>query len=105
MRGAVYLFRASRNLVEEMSHWNEPQALKRGDSFAPDECWALKRGLQHVMRTRNDVACGHIDPNVVEATVCQPMTIHGALIGVMYIEGVSGRFDEAQLDLIRRLTD
>ncbi len=105
LRGAVYLYRSSRNLVEAISHWNEPHALMHKKSFLPEECWALKSGSQHLMRTRDDVACGHVDTNVTEATVCVPMNIHGESIGIMLVEGSKNQFDDARLDLIRRLVD
>ncbi len=101
--GVVYLFRPSHNMVEEISHWDEPHALEDRTSFSPDECWALKSGLQHVMRTRDDVACGHVDPTRTQATACVPMNMHGELIGVMHKEGSADQFDEARLDLIRRI--
>jgi diguanylate cyclase (GGDEF)-like protein len=105
LRGAVYLFRASRNLVEVISHWNEPNTIVSGKSFSPDECWALKSGSRHVMRTPNDVACGHVDSRITEAAVCVPMNIHGESIGVMVVEGTTEQFDDARLDLIRRLVE
>lgn len=105
MRGAVYLYRSSHNLVEVISQWNEPHALKDRKSFSPEECWALKSGSQHVMRTRDDVACSHVNTDATEATDCVPMNVHGQTIGLMYIEGTADQFDEDRLDLIRRFSD
>lgn len=105
LRGAMYLFRASRNLVEVISHWNEPNALVSAKSFPPEECWALKSGRPHIMRSPDDVSCGHIDVRVTEAAVCVPMNSHGEAIGVMVVEGSTEQLDEARLDLIFRLVD
>jgi diguanylate cyclase (GGDEF)-like protein len=104
-RGAVYLSRASRDLVEVITDWNEPRGFNAGKSFSPEECWALKSGALRVMRTSDDVACGHVDLTTTEAVVCVPMNVQGESIGVMVVEGSPDQFDDAQLDLIRRLVD
>ncbi len=105
MRGALYFFRASRNLVEAIADWNAPHALESSQSFAPDECWALKSGSRHVMRSPDDVACPHVDCHVTEAALCIPMNTHGQLIGVISVEGTQGQFDAARIDFIARLAD
>ncbi len=104
LRGAVYLFRESRNVVEVLSGWNEAHTLT-GKSFAPEECWALRSGSPHLMRSGDDMRCEHIDPNIAAACLCVPMIIHGELIGVIVVEGDGCQFDESRQDLIRLLVD
>ena len=66
LSGSVHLTSASRNLVEEMASWG-PVRSSVGQ-FAPEDCWALRRGQQHVagpgMLTPR---CNHItEPNAAE---------------------------------------
>ena len=103
--GAVYLFRNSRNLVEMIAHWSSPHALESGLSFSPEDCWALKRGSQHVLHAPADLACPHIDTMKVHAAVCTPMIVHGEIIGVMHLEAKPGQLTQPALDLTRRFAE
>jgi PAS domain S-box-containing protein len=40
--GGVYLTAASRNFVQSVTSWGEPEVSET--SFAPDDCWALRSG-------------------------------------------------------------
>ncbi|RUY11048.1 hypothetical protein EOA25_07010, partial [Mesorhizobium sp. M2A.F.Ca.ET.040.01.1.1] len=47
LSGSVHLTSASRNLVEERAHWGDVRSSV--NQFAPEDCWALRRGQEHVV--------------------------------------------------------
>lgn len=84
--GALYGFNNSRNLLTLMSQWGE--ALKLVDGFAPDQCWALRRGQDHYVSGKGkDIICAHVDA-AVESYHCEPLLASGEVIGVLYLDGL-----------------
>lgn len=81
--GAVYLFNSSRNLLEATTLWGE--APPSETVFAPDECWALRRGRPHGAA---DIAagfkCRHVTPDQM-AYLCMPLVAQGEAIGVFHV--------------------
>jgi len=84
LSGTVHLTSASRNLVEEMAHWGEIRS--SAAQFAPEDCWALRRGQQHVagpgMLTPR---CNHITENGGRGYVCMPLAAQGETLGILHL--------------------
>lgn len=82
--GAIAIIANSRNLVETHSSWG-PHAL-RDQAFAPQDCWALRKGRPHVSK-RNDaeLSCGHLSNSQSAVTLCMPMMAHGETLGLLCI--------------------
>ena len=81
--GALSLIRTSQNLVEEVVRWGSSAS---GDLFfAPDECWALRRGRPHPPpETSAPLACKHIHYDAHELEqLCVPMLAQGEILGVL----------------------
>ena len=84
--GALYAYNNSRNLLVPMSVWGEPRDV--GQSFAPDKCWALRRGQEHYVSGKGkDVVCDHVHEDIV-AYHCEPLLASGEVIGVLYMDGI-----------------
>jgi diguanylate cyclase (GGDEF)-like protein len=84
--GALYAFNNSRNLLVATAAWGglalEP------DSFAPDACWALRRGQRHeVDCLDSDVICAHRGGNGVPYH-CEPLLAGGEVIGLLVLDGI-----------------
>ncbi|MEZ6096678.1 MAG: diguanylate cyclase [Pirellulaceae bacterium] len=81
---AICLFSESRNIVEPFVAWGDSVAIKK--MFAPDDCWALRRGKLHAETPCNE---GGICPNAGNCTrlgyLCVPMMAYGEVIGVLNI--------------------
>jgi diguanylate cyclase (GGDEF)-like protein/PAS domain S-box-containing protein len=83
--GTLYLFRSSRNRVENAVHWanaslSEPQ-------FAPSECWALRRGQAHWSVCReSEIHCPHLNTMSGAKCLCVPMVGQGDTLGVLLLE-------------------
>lgn len=84
LSGSVHLTSASRNLVEEMASWG-PIRSSVGQ-FAPEDCWALRRGQQHVagpgMLTPR---CNHITDDGDRGYVCMPLAAQGETLGILHL--------------------
>ncbi|MER9304628.1 diguanylate cyclase [Mesorhizobium sp. M0293] len=84
LSGTVHLTSASRNLVEEMAHWGAVRSSV--GQFAPEDCWALRRGQEHVagpgMLTPR---CNHITENGGRGYVCMPLAAQGETLGIVHL--------------------
>ncbi len=91
--GALYLQNASRKLVEATATWGE--AIGSDMVFAPDHCWALRRGRIHsVNLPEHDLNCGHINTSEPIGYVCIPMSAHGDLMGLFYVRCEPTEYEE-----------
>ncbi|MBB3953359.1 diguanylate cyclase [Novosphingobium sediminicola] len=82
--GALYAHNNSRNLLIPIAGWGGMEADKEG--FAPEQCWALRRGQSHFLReVGSDIVCSHADPD--EIYHCEPLLAGGEVIGVLYLHG------------------
>ena len=82
---SICLVSESRNIVEPFVAWGDAATLDR--MFAPDECWALRRGKIHVENPCQD---GSLCPNTRNCKIkfgyaCIPMMAYGEVLGVMNV--------------------
>ncbi|BBD01567.1 MULTISPECIES: diguanylate cyclase [Sphingobium] len=85
--GALYAHNNSRNLLVPITGWGG--FVPSQDGFAPDQCWALRRGQSHfVAEPGGDIVCGHVAADAIYH--CEPLLAGGEVIGTLYLEGVIG---------------
>jgi diguanylate cyclase (GGDEF)-like protein len=85
--GGLYAHNNSRNLLIPIAGWGG--YVPRADGFAPDQCWALRRGQSHfVAEPGGDIVCAHVDPDAIYH--CEPLLAGGEVIGTLYLQGVVG---------------
>lgn len=83
--GALCITSASRTAVETVVHWGEAAGGER--VFAPDDCWALRRGQPQSFRRGEKIApCRHIDPAQVTVSLCVPLMAQGEALGIMSLQ-------------------
>ena len=86
--GAVYSYRASRNLLELAVAWgsHHPDAM-----IDPEHCWALRRGRQHLVEpTDVSLQCRHLEGAPLHS-LCIPMMAQGEATGVLMLRaGAAG---------------
>lgn len=97
--GAVYIKRVGQDGLTKAGEWGgEPPAV---DSFFPDDCWALRKGVMHSFADpSSDLACPHATRENGEpyAYFCIPLISRGEALGVLHIKccrpaGTDGRVD------------
>lgn len=82
--GALYVFNASRDRLDLKRKWNETAGFTPGPSLLPANCWALKRGKNHINdRAENTLCCLH---HVGEAATLEvPMIARGSIYGLLVL--------------------
>ena len=83
--GALCILSASRNVVETVASWGEPDCGER--VFAPDECWALRRGQPHRFKHDGSTSsCRHTDPASFSESLCMPLMAQGDALGILHLQ-------------------
>ena len=83
--GAACVISTSRNLVEAVAVWGESPPGER--VFAPDDCWALRRGRTHwVEDPSSALLCRHVGPAVAASHLCVPMMAQSEALGLLYLQ-------------------
>ena len=79
--GGLFIQNESGSVVEAMSHWGE--TTWSDQVFAPESCWALRRGRRHGSLGGNAAPrCAHAADNV-EALLCIPLIVQGKAAGLL----------------------
>ncbi len=96
--GALYIYNASRNLLEINVAWGE--VLSSEELFTQEECQALRNGqIYQVDDLRTMLNCQHVHPIVKEmgnnirlpaGYTCVPLISMGTIIGTIYLESAQG---------------
>jgi len=85
-RGALYIMANSRNLLHVGASWSSPFTSR--DEFTPDECWALRRGQEHISGAGHiEVLCAHILGDTESTHWCVPLVAQSETVGLLYLEG------------------
>ncbi len=96
--GALYAHNNSRNLLVPIAAWAGIEVETAG--FAPDQCWALRRGQSHfVVEPGSDIVCAHVGAEA-DHYHCEPLLAGGEVIGVLYLRGVVGAENRFRLTVL-----
>jgi diguanylate cyclase (GGDEF)-like protein/PAS domain S-box-containing protein len=89
--GLLGITNASRNLVETVVVWGQPDGQRLGAPvFSPEDCWALRRGRMHWYEAGSGaVRCAHLGQAAPETYVCLPMMAHGETLGVLHLQAAT----------------
>ncbi len=83
--GGLYLFRSSRDLVEQITSWRKKELLPA--RFPPDTCWSLRRGQAHWSESSGGgVVCQHVAKRAAAEYLCVPMIAQGNTLGILLLE-------------------
>ena len=83
--GGLFIFKSSRNLLEISTTWGKGYASEQ--MFAPDGCWALRRGQAHWSEFPGGSAvCPHLRNAIPASYLCVPMVAQGETVGVLHIQ-------------------
>lgn len=87
LAGRLYLLDDSSSAYRASCSWLDPVA--SDIAFAPTACWALRRGQPHRPAGETlDIPCQHVltEGGQVPDTLCLPLTAHGEMLGMLYLE-------------------
>ncbi|MGH8744263.1 MAG: diguanylate cyclase [Burkholderiales bacterium] len=85
--GVFFVMHQSHHYLENTAAWGEPEI--GGPLFAPEDCWALRRGQLHrVDDARTGLQCEHVkaagDPRL--HYMCVPMVVHSEILGLLHLQ-------------------
>ncbi len=112
--GALYMINNSQNIVETSVVWGKHPPEQ--DTFALDQCWALRRGRFHLLNEGGlELLCPHLKARPPLAALCIPMIAQAETIGILHLQNGSAPFDgqsgenvvisETQLQLAKAMAD
>jgi diguanylate cyclase (GGDEF)-like protein/PAS domain S-box-containing protein len=86
--GALCMTTPSRNIVEAVAAWGGAPITEK--TFAPDDCWALRRGKIHqVNDAASPLRCAHVSGSLAGGYLCVPLAAQGETLGVLCLENPS----------------
>jgi diguanylate cyclase (GGDEF)-like protein len=108
--GAVYLINPSRNYVEAGAAWGQASGEMEERVFAPDECWALRRGRIYLVQdTGTELPCHHVATLRRSSLpyLCVPMMAQGEALGVLHLAAneAQAHLTEAQQRLAQAVAE
>ncbi|MGA8223381.1 MAG: diguanylate cyclase [Candidatus Acidiferrales bacterium] len=82
--GALCMLNASHNLLDAAAVWGEfPPA---EGVFAPDDCWALRRGRSHLSEDcPSALRCKHLADSRQPGSLCVPLMALGESLGLLHL--------------------
>jgi diguanylate cyclase (GGDEF)-like protein len=83
--GTLWTISESRNIVEAVTSWGGSSPVEQ--VFAPEDCWALRQGRLHLVKTASGRVCRHIGANGAFPSLCVPLMAHGETLGLLHIQG------------------
>lgn len=84
-RGALAILPPSRDAVEVVSSWGDAEFSE--PHFAPDDCWALRRGRPHLVDDpASPLRCRHLRPGGWSCALCVPLTAQGEPLGLLLLQ-------------------
>ena len=82
--GALYVLGPLRNIVEAVAEWGDTSKMEL--TFAPDDCWALRRGKVHwVEDTSIGLLCKHVHAPLPKGYICVPMMAQSEAVGILHL--------------------
>ena len=86
-------------MVSPIASWGELPSAER--MFAPDDCWALRRGQTHLLSKDQDgPRCLHLPNPLPAVSYCLPMQAQGETLGVLHVQSQhEENLDEAKRQL------
>jgi diguanylate cyclase (GGDEF)-like protein len=88
LSGALYILNASHDRLETVARWGEVGQLV--PMFAPDDCWALRRGQPHRLEPDHlNLRCQHIGEAPIAGALCVPMTAQSESLGLLHLRQLS----------------
>ncbi len=82
--GSLYVLDDSHHVAASVASWGS--ASGSAEVFAPDDCWALRRGRLHAVRDpQAGLTCAHLKIVPSGGYVCAPLLAAGGALGVLHL--------------------
>ncbi|MHB8067220.1 MAG: diguanylate cyclase [Desulfobaccales bacterium] len=82
--GALFVFQEKKNVLEAVVHWGDSPP--GATAFAPDECWALRKGQDHLVQAPDSgLLCAHLTGVAATNYLCVPIIAHSENLGLLLL--------------------
>ncbi|NTW44139.1 MAG: diguanylate cyclase [Anaerolineaceae bacterium] len=82
--GGMAILHDSGNYLETFAQWGDEQLMK--PIFSLDDCWAMRRGKQHVVQDpKTSIVCTHFSQSPEKGYICLPLVVQGETLGLLTI--------------------
>lgn len=96
----LYVFNNSRDRLDLVDSWDLPESYHASEGLVPSNCWALKRGKDHLNNPLEEsLCCSHYIGEVASIEV--PMMARGQVFGLLILVDRGGKCDN--VDKARRI--
>ena len=83
--GGIFELRPDRPAVLPVAAWGDPPPVQR--VFAPDDCWALRRGSSYLVDDRGiRLRCRHVEEPIGVGQICVPLTARNETLGLLHLQ-------------------
>ena len=98
--GAIYILDSSKSYMQSVETWGD----EIEEIFAPDSCWAARRGQINVIEpSEPGLTCGHLSIQALtKANLCSPLIGQTELIGILYVQRAA-EFSEAEIETVQTI--
>jgi len=108
--GALYIIAESRNAAQSVATWGDPAAGILEPTFAPDECWALRRGRMHTVQYDSPgMVCQHVKRQYTDgalpSALCVPMFVQSEVLGLFHLQSAGERISNQKEHLAIAVTE
>ncbi len=102
--GALYIIADSRDLAKVGTTWGNPSTDTIELGFAPNDCWALRRGRMYIVQDiKTGMVCQHLSRNGIQGKLsgygCIPMIAQGEVLGVFHFQSITTEISNEKLQL------
>ena len=97
--GVLYMIDNSQNRVESVVTWGNPSP--EPDTFALDDCWALRRGRINILTSNQnalELLCPHLKYRPPGFALCIPMMAQGDAMGILHMRSDSTALSQTDQD-------
>lgn len=84
--GCLYIFRASRDVVELLGTWGPEPGRAWQQTFTLEDCIGLRLGRPHNMEHAGEgLACGHLPEPLPAHSLCVPLLAQAEVLGLFHL--------------------
>jgi diguanylate cyclase (GGDEF)-like protein/PAS domain S-box-containing protein len=95
LEGALFMMNPSRSDLESVARWGDFPEDVDDNVFAPDACWALRRGRTYIVENVSVGAlCPHLKHPPSSAYMCLPLIAKSDVLGLLHLR--SRQFPQIQ---------
>lgn len=99
LSGALFTLSASRDQLEREVAWGSALT---DHPFAPEDCWALRRGRLYAVKRRSGaLTCRHLPGRAKGDYICVPLMAGGDTLGLLHLRTSASRSDAPAPDMER----